>query len=147
MKRGEITSAKDGKSTTADEIAKLQSSLPADPSLIKLTQCEIPLQPPLARSLIEVWRTLLLQTHYDENVQLGLDGETYHFSMHDKYQELSGKVWSPSDDTDIGMLVSVIYGVKKACGTTDSRLLNDLQKNIVDLSSHISASQRAEPQR
>jgi hypothetical protein len=147
MKRGEITSAKDGKSTTADDIAKLQSSLPADPNLIKLTQCEIPVQPQLAQSLIGVWRTLLLRTHYDENVQLGLDGETYHFSMHDGYQDLSGKVWSPPDATDIGMLVSVIYGVKKACGTTDSRLLNDLQKSIIDLSSHISASQRAEPQR
>ncbi|MGD0142089.1 MAG: hypothetical protein ABSC92_02920 [Rhizomicrobium sp.] len=147
MKRGEITSSKDGKSITADEIAKLQSSLPVDPSSIKLTQCEIPVQPQLAQSLIGVWRTLLLQTHYDENAQLGVDGDTYHFSMRNGYQDLSGKVWSPPDATDIGMLIAIVYSVKKACGTTDSRLFNDLQKNIIDLSSHISASQRTEPQR
>lgn len=145
MKRGEITSSKDGKPTTADEIAKLQSSLPADPNSIKLTQCEIPVQPQLAQSLIGIWRTLLLQTHYDENAESGLDGDTFHFSMHDRDRDLAGQVWSPPDDTNIGKLVAIVYSVRKACGTTDSKLLNDLQTSIVDLNSHMSASQQAEP--
>ncbi len=115
MKKGEIQSSQNGKSTTKEEIAKLQASLPADPASIKLVRCDVPVDPELGKTIIGIWRSVLLQTHYDEKPTFGVDGDIYHFSMDIDLQSLTGQVWSPNEDTDIGRAVGLIYTIKYIC--------------------------------
>jgi hypothetical protein len=140
IRKGEIASSKDGKSTTADEIRKLQASLPSDPSSIKLMECELPIDPQVAQTLVRIWKVLLLQTHYDEDADLGVDGDTYHFSMRSGYEELAGKVWSPPESADIGRLIAIVNTVKKTCGKSDKKLLSQLWSQIIDIDAHMSAT-------
>lgn len=140
MKKGEITSSTDRKSTTADEIKKLESSLPPDPTAIKLAECELPIDSGTAQSLLSSWRTLLLQTHYDSKATLGVDGDSYHFSMNADHQELAGKVWSPPDQSDIGRLVNIVYLIKKACPTRDRALIGGLKGQVSELQQRLPQS-------
>ncbi|HWA03882.1 MAG TPA: hypothetical protein VG819_10170 [Rhizomicrobium sp.] len=137
MKKGDVTVTQGGKSTTADEIAKLEKSLPPDVATIKLDKHELEIGRDLAEALLEDWRELLLQTHYDRDVDFGLDGDFYHFSMTVDRQDLAGRVWSPPRDTDIGRLVEIVYAIRDICSGKKGTSLNDIRSQALDLNSRL----------
>jgi hypothetical protein len=133
MKKGEITSSQGGKSTTAEDITKLQASLPADPASIKLVRCETPIDPELANSIIGIWKYVLLQTRYDETTTLGVDGDTYHLSMEINHDSFAGQVWSPPENADVGRAVDLIYTIKNVCTKEHNVSLETLRSQVADL--------------
>lgn len=62
MKKGQITSVGDnGKSTTQDDIAKLEKSLPPDPKDVKVNRCEYDIDPAFGAKLAGAWADVLLE--------------------------------------------------------------------------------------
>lgn len=144
MKKGEVASSKEGRSTTADEIKKLEAQLSSDPNVIKLVECELLIDASSGQNLVSIWRTLLLETHYDRQPTIGIDGAFYHFSMSSDHQQFAGKVWSPPEQSNIGRLVSIAYAIKKACPTKDHVLIDGLKQQISDLRQQLPAEPAGE---
>jgi hypothetical protein len=61
MKKGEISSSQNGKSTTADEIAKLEKSLPADPKDVKVNRCERGIDPSVGSEIVPFGKRCFLK--------------------------------------------------------------------------------------
>ncbi len=67
---------------------------------ISVNRLEAPIENKVAKTLEQVWVTMLTQTHYPKKSHIGLDGETSHFANFTEglgYQ--TGKTWSPSKGT------------------------------------------------
>jgi hypothetical protein len=141
MKRGEITSAtSDGKSTTADEIAKLEKSLPANSKDVKVNRCERAVDAPLGKEIVAVWKEMLLQSRYSAQSSIVVDGTTFHFSGVFDYQRMAAQTWSPDERTKTGMLANLAYHMKAFCtGYTRS---GGLSRLVDDLSARLDAEQK-----
>ena len=49
---------------------------------------------------------MLLGTHFPKKSRGGKDGTTYYYSMWDSFSGvMTGKIWSPSEDTPTGRLI------------------------------------------
>jgi hypothetical protein len=69
---------------------------------------EAPLDATVAVALEHTWDAMLMRVHYPEESELGLDGETYHFSNFVTGSGfLTGKVWSPVKGTPSYELVEL----------------------------------------
>jgi hypothetical protein len=63
---------------------------------------------------VDVWKTMLLETHYPKKGRFGLDGTTYYFSVWDNITgPLSGTIWSPPDVSRTGRLVHLANSLLK----------------------------------
>lgn len=132
MKDGSITTGDDkGKATTADEIKKLEDSLPAHPELLKLTRCEIAIPPDVAARVIAAWKLMLTTTV--ATTSSGLDGEFYHFALRDKDNTLAGVTWSPVAASNPGRLVDMAFALRDACKTHGVRSLSAISQLADDI--------------
>ena len=144
--------SKDGKAPPADDpngtkadIAELRETLPADYRDVKLDRCQIAIDPKLADRTVEVWKEILLQTRFVRGpepvkgadgkliytVTVGLDGETYHFSMRDGSGDVfAGSTWSPSKDTKPAKLVEIAETMRNYCTTKNSDDLAKLSREV-----------------
>jgi len=115
MKRGEITSSDmDGKNTTADEIKRLEASLPKDPNEVKVERCEVAVDSGLAARIVSVWKQMLLGVHVVP-YEGGLDGVFYRFSMPVDGKDVAGQTWSPNPDSKPGRLVEIAETMRAYC--------------------------------
>ena len=105
----------DGLSHQNTEIKRLESRLPADPSHLMVEQCTAPIDAALARGMLDVWSRMLAQTRPDESKTIGLDGETFNFSMELDQRTLSGETWSPNPQSKPGKLVGMVMAMRHYC--------------------------------
>lgn len=145
MKKGQITSVGDnGKSTTQDDIAKLEKSLPPDPKDVKVNRCEYGIDPAFGVKLAGAWADVLLETRYSEKLTLGLDGTIFHFYARRDNQRMAGQTWSPNSDTKPGMLADIAYGLRDLCKTKDASHLQKLEALTDKLVSKLKAETPSE---
>lgn len=138
MKKGQITSAStDGKSTTLQEIEKLEKSLPPDPKDVKVIRCEYQIERALGVRIVDVWRRMLLETRYSKEPTMGLDGTIYHFYAKNGYRRMAGQTWTPDPATKPGILAEMSYDMKKLCTTRDVARLRELETLTNTLSSKL----------
>jgi hypothetical protein len=123
LKRGEeqvgTWSDKNGDSQQAmqkKEIAKLEAKMPANPHDLKIDRCEADISGVLGDRIVEVWRKMVLATHYPAKYDTILDGEFYHFSMvSPKAGPISGQTHSPYRDSATGTLVTLADTMRAVC--------------------------------
>jgi len=140
MKRGEITSADaNGKSTTAEDIAKLEKSLPPNPKDVKINRCEYAIDSDLGAKIVDDWRRMLLGTRYAKRPRMGIDGTFYHFFAKSGYQGMAGKTWSPDPATATGMLAQLADSMKTLCTTKRDLTLREVEKLTGALASKLGA--------
>jgi len=117
-----------------EEIARLESSVPRDPDDLKVNRCEIDINDALGNRIIEVWRKMLLRTHYPERNMMGLDGATYHFGIAAPGTGLlTGKIWSPQQDTANGTLVALADTMRAVCQKEKGASEMQLEKLTAEL--------------
>ena len=98
------------------EIARLEASVPANPRDLKVDGCDIPLSEVLGDRIVEVWRKMVLATHYSAKYDTILDGEFYHFAMvSPKAGLISGQTHSPYRDSATGTLVALADTMRAVC--------------------------------
>lgn len=67
-----------------------------------------------ADRVLDVWKTMLLETHYTKKGRFGKDGTTYYFSMWDSVSgPLTGEIWSPSEASRTGRLVHLANSLRR----------------------------------
>jgi len=122
---GQIQAYKpDGSPDTGYE-ARVKAGLPERPEALKLERCEVRLKPALAAELVADWRAMLAKVRPGYRPDMGLDGETYLFSMEVDDRTLAGGAWSPEPDSEPGRLVAVVEAMRDACR---SRRSGDMRK-------------------
>jgi tetratricopeptide (TPR) repeat protein len=118
-----------------ERIAKIEAEYPKDFRDVEIKRCEVQINSDLAKSIIEIWEKMLLQTRYVKKNGLGLDGATYHFSMlsMSAMNVLAGKTWSPSAKSKTGKLVKISYWMEKMCMTDNNKLEKELKNHVEEL--------------
>lgn len=135
IKRGdEKIITRDGKDGAEQEVARLQSLVPADVKDLKIKRCESDIADDLGRRIIEVWRKMLLRTRYIEKDTVGLDGETYYFGINSTSSGyMSGQVWSPDRDSTTGNLVALAETMRDVCNRKPGANMMMLEKVTAEL--------------
>lgn len=100
---------------TDDIVRDRRAALPATPQKVPLFRCEQPVGADLARRIEGLWRAMLRGVRPPENLLLGTDGVTYHFSMEADEGDLSGEIWSPPEGSTTGLLVAVAERMRAYC--------------------------------
>ncbi|MEY4879712.1 MAG: hypothetical protein RJB62_1181 [Pseudomonadota bacterium] len=118
-------------SEIADAIAEYHSELPGDYHDVQTgARCEVTITPALGARLVELWKKMLLETHYGDTIALGPDGTDYHFSMTADGQLMAGKVWNPPPESKTGAMISITETMRNLCFTGDGNLLAQLEPQI-----------------
>lgn len=99
---------------------------------IPIIRCEKTIEPQLADSIVRVWNRMLLETRYYKRSKAGLDGVSYHFSMHTHGQFLAGKTRNPKGEKT-RQLVSIVYDMEKYCREATSENLESLSQSVSSL--------------
>lgn len=124
----------DSQRAQKEEIARLESSVPRDPEDMKVKSCEADIGDALGNHIIELWRKMLLRTHYSVRNMNGLDGATYHFGITAPGTGLlAGKVWSPEPGTATGGLVQLADTMRAICQKEKGASESDLEKLAAEL--------------
>jgi hypothetical protein len=111
---------------TADEIARLEKDLPADPADLPLNRCSVPVEARLAADLTKAWRNMLEAVRSDEDLMAGVDGTSYVFSMEFEGRALAGETWTPSEGTAPAKLALLADTMRRYCETRDAGLLPEI---------------------
>jgi len=106
----------------------------------EVDRCEKEIDKVLANKIISIWEKMLLGTKYrnylkEDNMLVGLDGTTYHFSMrlpHLPGRWMAGKTWSPQVESPTGLLVGISDGLVSYCSGENSSI-NDIEFKIEEL--------------
>jgi hypothetical protein len=127
MKTGQVvTLGGDGATRQADEIKRMEAGLPPDPANLPLVRCAIGVDKKVAADITDVWKRMLEEVRSDDDLSIGLDGETYHFSMTANGRALAGQAWSPYHKTRVGKLVTIAYAMRDYCQTQKAKHLRQL---------------------
>ncbi|MFQ5562982.1 MAG: hypothetical protein ACE5FO_05380 [Parvularculaceae bacterium] len=142
----------DDGSKLAAEIRELEEYLPESPEDVSVTRCvrEIPSQ--LGKDLYVLWADMLYRTRYPDkrpvnpdddidDIVIGVDGITYHFSFEYSDGRLTGKVWSPDKDSSTGKFVAITNLLRKACHAPDGKkILDEIDRQIGEMNQELSKS-------
>lgn len=132
VRRGQVQVLDENGSHPDDETQRrLNATLPDRPEDVPLSHCEIEIAKPVAETLIDIWRGMLVGTRFDEPMPEGVvvvtgDGTTYHFSMKINYDRLAGKTWSPGPSSPTGKLVAITDTMRDLCLTRKPALATRL---------------------
>ena len=136
MKKGQIVVQKpDGTSGTADEITRLEKSLPPKPTDVKVERCAMPIEPKMGVAIVDVWYEVLSRVKPQPPTN-GLDGEFTHFSMTVDGHELAGQTWSPPEHSEAGRMTAIVYAIRSACKAHDKRQLTKIYEIVAELQRH-----------
>lgn len=116
----------DGKDLGAEEAVRIEKSLPAKPEDLPLQRCAVPLDPAPAEAILRAWRTMLDEVRPTDGPELGLDGESYTFSMPGPGGERSGEAWSPRKGSRVYRLTELAAAMRSYCRAPESRGLRTL---------------------
>lgn len=96
------------------EYQDLKRKTPSDFREIPIEKTSRILPKRTAHEITDMWKAMLLGTHYPKKGRFGKDGTTYFFSMWDNFTgRLSGMVWSPSDASPTGRLVHLTNSMQR----------------------------------
>lgn len=98
-----------------EEIARLEAELPDHPNQVPLTRCAIPISADAALTLAGAWRRMLDAVRSRDEMEVGLDGTTYSFSMGSGGRQLRGETWSPEPRTPAGRLARIAEAMRDYC--------------------------------
>jgi hypothetical protein len=126
------------------------SKLPADWHANAVRRSAQSLDPALAARIANLWNRMLYDTRYaglpprftadglthDDDVIIGADGETFHFSG----GSVSGKTWSPSDKAPPGMLVDLALAMIAYCQHKSTKTLAAIEQAAAVLEQRLSES-------
>ncbi len=121
------------------QVQRPRGTPPADVGQLPVERCEAPLDAVLARGVIDVWGRMLAQTRPDESRSLGLDGETYYFSMDIGGRTLAGSTWSPDPQSRPGRLVGMVLALRRYCAKRQETDLTALSSLTRDLQARLKA--------
>jgi hypothetical protein len=99
----------------AEGIKRLEEAYPENYEDIEVQRCRRPFAAEVAEKAVDIWLYMLLETRYSDDLSIGLDGTTYHFSAPYGHKILAGKVWSPASDSKTGKLVAIINSMVEYC--------------------------------
>jgi hypothetical protein len=112
---------------TAEEIARLEKDLPADPGDLPLARCAAAVDEGTAKALTAAWRRMLDAVRADEELMPGLDGTSYHFSMEAEGRALAGETWSPEEGTRPAKLARLAEAMRQYCETKEAPTLDEIR--------------------
>jgi hypothetical protein len=113
FKKGQIVGVRDGKSTNAEEIARLEAELPQQPNNVPLMRCQKPIESALAQRILFAWSQMLTRARPDKSY--GLDGDTYEFAMIHGDKTITGTAWSPAPGSRDDLLINVVIALRRVC--------------------------------
>lgn len=131
----------DGVEKTDANIEDLKSGMPASLDDVKVKRCELALPNDLGDAITDLWISILRQTRYIEKDTSGFDGVTYHFSAPAEFQTLSGKVWSPDKNTNMGKLIEIVAELKAACLNKDASQFTKISGLTTELAARVNAQE------
>jgi hypothetical protein len=126
----------------APENAATRMRYPRDYRKLKVSRCEIQIPPSVAEGVLAAWRGVLLQTRYDEEPWRGMDGAWAEFAMRDKMQELEGRIWSPDDNSQPGMLWHLADLMSDHCKARTARSIKKVSEQAVALLKRLKSEQQ-----
>jgi hypothetical protein len=139
MKNRQINSRDQaGNDTTAQQADSLEKALPADAKAVPVDRCERGVDMAIADRLIAAWKAVLLQTRYSEGDGMGLDGTTYHFTLHQRGTFMAGQAWQPQPPSAPYMLVEISGAMAKYCRSGTPDALKKLDQKITGLTDMLS---------
>ncbi|MEA3065518.1 MAG: hypothetical protein QOJ27_1970 [Sphingomonadales bacterium] len=112
---------------TAEEVARLEKDLPADPGDLPLERCAAAVDDGAAAALTAAWRRMLDAVRPDEDLMPGLDGTSFHFSMEADGRRLAGEAWSPQEGTRPARLARLAEAMRDYCGTREGERLAEIR--------------------
>ncbi len=118
MEQGSVQVMNDDGEFVKDEegLKELESQYPKKPLDIPRVSCNVKIDKALANDIVFVWQEMLYETKYSRESNMGLDGETYHFSAKMWGNvNYAGKVWSPPSESKTGKLVSISELMAEYC--------------------------------
>jgi hypothetical protein len=110
----------------SDPAAAAQAGLPTRPEDVPLTRCTITLDAAPAEAILQAWRAMLGEVRAEDGPTLGVDGETYDFTMPGPDGERSGEALSPHPATRVGTLVRLAEAMRDYCQTGQKSNLSSL---------------------
>lgn len=140
LKSGRLTVFDGQVDRTKQEIAQIESELPADYMDVEAVIVELDIDENVGRQLYEVWGRMLYQTRYPKPESLepgsrapfgvGYDGTMYHFSFFHDFQPLSGWTWGYPENGRVAKLVDLVTASKKACDQSDQNVSQVLSAKL-----------------
>ena len=84
---------------------------------IRAERCARDINEALAKKVLSAWYGMLRQTRYTDDPMAGkgLDGTNYYFTMTMAGFVMSGKAWSPPEDSRTGRLVAMAESMRRYC--------------------------------
>jgi hypothetical protein len=117
----------DGRDEAAEQIRKLEATLPPDPNNLSLSRCAAPVDRETAAAIEAAWRRMLEAVRPDDEPSLGLDGTSYYFEMASNGgRPLAGETWSPREGTRPARLVRVAEEMRAYCESRNPARLRAL---------------------
>lgn len=105
-------------------LSELKKSYPSDFRQITVKTEVRPIPAPLADRIENVWQKMLLDARHPKDPTLGLDGETFHFSMWIRYHGIvSASIWSPDRGRTLALTYLAEALANYARGGTDEATL------------------------
>ena len=110
----------------------MKGQFPSDFRQITVHTDSLAISAPLTERIRRVWQQMLLAARHPKNPTLGLDGETFHFSMWiQDHGIVSGEVWSPDRGSRTRALTDLADGLAKyARGAADEKALQKLLRAV-----------------
>jgi len=137
----------EGRQKAREVIEDLRSYVPESRDKVSVNRCESALPPAIGTDLHTLWSEMLFRTRYPDRrpVAIGgeiintfhLDGTAYHFSFEYDHTRLTGKTWSPEDDSINGKFVALTDILRKGCVERSSDFFKDLENKVENLSSDL----------
>lgn len=96
------------------EYQDLKSRTPSDFREIPIESSSKIIDQGTVDRILDIWKTMLFETHYTKKGRFGKDGTTYYFSMLDNVSgPLTGEIWSPSDTSRTSRLVHLANSLRR----------------------------------
>ncbi|MEO1136002.1 MAG: hypothetical protein AAFW68_05225 [Pseudomonadota bacterium] len=140
LKSGRLTVFDGQVDQTEQEIARIESELPADYIDVEAVIVELHVDENVGRQLYKVWGRMLYETRYPKPESLepgsrapfgvGHDGTMHHFSFFHDFQPLSGLTWDYPANGRIAKLVELVSASKEACDATDQNVSRVLSTKL-----------------
>lgn len=118
------------------ELKQLTSEYPDDPLDVEVVVETQPAARNFCDRIREAWVAVLLKTRYPEpdDVRLGLDGVSFHFSVWLRGMGmLNGKVWSPENQTIPGKLTALTFAMRNYARSGSQDELEKMQSALTEL--------------
>lgn len=125
-------------------LKELESQYPKDPLDIPRVSCNKNIEKTLANDIIFVWREMVYETKYPREPNMGLDGETYHFSAKMWGNvNYAGKVWSPPSDSKTGKLVAISELMYEYCLKGNRKTKKSLAVRVKELHKALKSTKKS----